>query len=186
MYAKLVVQGDNRGDLRELWLYLYEDTHQGAGQQWVKMQEENNHASEAVLCADFKHWMPLCISAENPTRGRIQITTDFIPAKTSSKQRFQGTWTRVFRLTVLKLMKGCSLCLSWQEQMIKIQVSQEWQSQPEATDPEAAIERQQVWADLAALLLLNHTLDDVWSYQCQGWAGLKGAITTLDVNNSLK
>lgn len=47
-------------------------------------------ASEAVLCADFKHWITLCISAEKPTRGRIQITTDFIPAKTSSKQRLPG------------------------------------------------------------------------------------------------
>lgn len=71
-------------------MYLCGDTHHGAGQQWVKKQEENNHASEAVLCADFKHWMPLCISAEKPTRGRVQITTGFIPAKTSSKQRLPG------------------------------------------------------------------------------------------------
>lgn len=123
MYTKSVGQGDNHGDLRWFWPTLCGDTHQGARQQWVKKKEENNHASEAVLCADFKHWMPLCISAEKPTRGRIQITTDFILAKTSSKQRLPGdldsdslywNWWK------------CALCCSWQEQMIKIQVSQEW------------------------------------------------------------
>lgn len=130
-----------------------------------------------------------CLSVyqqRSPQEAEYKSQLVLFQPKLAASRDFQGTWTCVFRLTVLKLMKECSLCCSWQEQMIKIQVSQEWQSQPEATDPEAAIERQQVWADLAALLLLNHTLDDVWSQQCQGWAGLKGAITTLDVNNSLK
>lgn len=68
----------------------YVGIHTRVPGRWVKKQEENSHVSEALLCEDSKHWMPLCISAEKPTRGRIQITTDFIPAKTSSKQRFPG------------------------------------------------------------------------------------------------
>lgn len=67
MYTKLVVQGNNHGDLRELWLHpcvpIWEYTP-GCWAAVGKEAEENNHVSEAVLCANFKHWMPLYISRE--------------------------------------------------------------------------------------------------------------------------
>lgn len=43
------------GDIHQCWLYP-------SGQQWVEKLEGSNHASEGVLRADFKHWMPLCVS----------------------------------------------------------------------------------------------------------------------------
>lgn len=63
---------------------------EASGQQWVEKLEGSNQASEGVLRAHFEHWMPLSVSPGKPTRYRIQITTDFIPAKASSNQTSRG------------------------------------------------------------------------------------------------
>lgn len=148
--------------------HLCRDIHQGAGctclgshgyRSWREATRPARVCCVQVLNSECLSVYHQGSSHEAEYKSQLIL----LQPKLTASRDFQGTCTLVFRLTVLRLRKEHSLCCSWQEQMIKIQVSQEQQSQPEATDPEAAIERQQVWADLAALLSLNLTLDDVWS-----------------------
>jgi len=83
-----------------------------SGQQHVEKLEGSNRSSAGVLRADFKYWLPLCTPTGRPTRGRIQITTDFIPVKASSEHRLPGDLHTVFRLTMLRPRRDRSLCCS--------------------------------------------------------------------------
>lgn len=116
------------------------EIRQGAG---CRYPEGSSHKDEACTDSSIR-----CRSAHqqgSPQQAEYKSQPVLFQPRWRASIGFQGSHTRLQTL-LWDWGESISYAALDKSKVIKIQFFQEWQSQPEATDPEAAIERQQVWA----------------------------------------